>query len=123
MNKSGFTLIELLLTIVIIGVLAAGLMPNLIAARQRANATSAQAYLRNLAIELEANRNASSGALVLDSGPNCVAYLGNLPQTINTCTISLDADLINFTVSTTLSNSGYTTASYASSSGIVAFSP
>jgi len=48
-NQNGFTLIELLIVVVIIGILAAVLIPNLLNARQRAFDTAAQTCLKEVA--------------------------------------------------------------------------
>lgn len=52
-RTQGFTLVELVVATLIIGLLAAVLIPNALGARARANNSAVQTFLKNLAQEME----------------------------------------------------------------------
>jgi len=77
--KRGFTLIEILIVVVILGILAAIIVPQFTDAAQDAGVSSARSQLQTMRSQIELFRVQNNGAAPADGCATCAADAGTGP--------------------------------------------
>lgn len=97
-SNAGFTLTELLIAIIIIGILAVILVPNLVRAREAAHDAAAQGYLRHVAHGVEIKR--IDGLFRVPAAQSCAALAGKPtdPKSVRACTYEPAASGDRYTI-------------------------
>jgi type IV pilus assembly protein PilA len=89
-SMGGFTLLELLISIAIVGILAATLIPNLLNVRRTGLDTVLQVYTRNILTHVDLYLVGPANNLADLDGISCDAIPGTsnpLPNEVTSCTI------------------------------------
>jgi type II secretion system protein G len=114
-NQKGFTLLELLIVIVIIGILAVLIIPNLVSGPQRARDSQRKSDLRNIKTALETyyndNNQYPNTSWKTDLSSGTAPYMKTIPQDPKTqadysYTPTCTTTCTDYKLSTTFENKG-----------------
>lgn len=102
-RATGFTLIELLTVIGVITILAAALLPNLLAARQRAHESSAQIYARQTVNIVETKKDNATGKIppIADCTDTSQGFK-QPPAAVSACSVTPINDDLDYRITLTL---------------------
>ena len=96
MQNSGFTLTELLITLALIGILVAALLPNLFGARRSGEEKMTREYLSSCLTAAEQRRDFHSNTVTLPG--SCTELAGPSPAPLQTNTITLSQNTYTITL-------------------------
>ncbi|GAA6762375.1 MULTISPECIES: prepilin-type N-terminal cleavage/methylation domain-containing protein [Thermus] len=112
--RAGFTLIELLVVVTLLGFFLALTYLPIATTRKKANLTSAEAYVRNVAVSLEALRD-PTGRLPVHL-TDCLTGFGYRPRSISMCSISFPTSM-DFVIEAVVDGATITKVIYTSENG------
>lgn len=97
-QSAGFTLVELLISLAVVGILAAMLLPKVQAAVGSANDVATKGYVHHVVKGVEMARNNDTNALAPSQGCAELTYVPQDPRNVSSCVYEPNLEHDRYTV-------------------------